>query len=42
VFIAPISLIGGTWIMYFAFDYLWWVVVAFFMVRLLATENPRY
>lgn len=24
VFIAPISLVGGTWIMYFAFDYLWW------------------
>lgn len=42
VFIAPISLFGGTVIMYFAFDYLWWVLVAFFMVRLLATDNPRY
>ena len=42
VFIAPVSLMGGTFIMYFAFDYLWWVVVGFFMVRLLATEDPRY
>lgn len=42
VFIAPIALMAGTWIMYFAFDYLWWVLVAFFMVRLLATDNPRY
>jgi 4-amino-4-deoxy-L-arabinose transferase-like glycosyltransferase len=42
VFIAPISLFGGTVIMYFAFDYLWWVLVAFFVVRLLATDNPRY
>ena len=42
VFIAPIALMAGTWIMYFAFDYLWWVLVAFFLVRLLATDNPRY
>jgi hypothetical protein len=42
VFIAPVSLMGGTLIMYFAFDYLWWVVVAFFTVRLLATDDARY
>lgn len=42
VFIAPVSLMGGTVIMYFAFDYLWWVVVAFFLVRLLASDDPRY
>jgi len=42
VFIAPVSLMGGTVIMYFAFDYLWWVMVAFFTVRLLATEDARY
>jgi dolichyl-phosphate-mannose-protein mannosyltransferase len=42
MFIAPISLVGGTWIMYFAFDYLWWVVTAFFLVLLLATDEPRY
>jgi len=27
--------------MYFAFDYLWWVLVAFFVVRLLVTDNGR-
>jgi len=42
VFIAPVSLLGGTVIMYFAFDYLWWIMVAFFTVRLLATDDPRY
>ena len=42
VFIAPVSLMGGTVIMYFAFDYLWWVVVAFFTLRLLATDDARY
>ena len=42
VFITPMSLMGGTLIMYFAFDYLWWVVVAFFTVRLLATDEARY
>jgi 4-amino-4-deoxy-L-arabinose transferase-like glycosyltransferase len=42
VFITPVSLFGGTLIMYFAFDYLWWVMVAFFTVRLLATDDARY
>jgi 4-amino-4-deoxy-L-arabinose transferase-like glycosyltransferase len=42
VFIVPMSMFGGTVIMYFAFDYLWWVLVAFFTVRLLATDDARY
>jgi len=42
VFIAPVSLFGGTVIMYFAFDYLWWVLVAFLVVRLLVTDDARY
>jgi hypothetical protein len=42
VFIAPVALMAGTLMQYFAFDYLWWVVVAFFMVRLLATDDARY
>jgi hypothetical protein len=41
-FIAPVALMAGTLIQYMAFDYLWWVVVAFFTVRLLATDDPRY
>lgn len=42
VFIAPTSLLGGTMIMYFSFDYLWWILVAFFFVRLLVTDDARY
>jgi Dolichyl-phosphate-mannose-protein mannosyltransferase len=42
VFIAPVALTAGTLVQYMAFDYLWWVVVAFFMVRLLATDDTRY
>ena len=42
VFIAPMALMAGTLFQYFAFDYLWWVVTAFFVVRLLATDEPRY
>lgn len=42
VFITPVSLMAGTVIMYFSFDYLWWVLVAFFTVRLLATDDARY
>jgi hypothetical protein len=25
-----------------SFDYLWWVMIAFFTVRLLKTDDPRY
>ena len=41
-FIAPVALMAGTLIQYMAFDYLWWVVIAFFVVRLLASDDPRY
>jgi 4-amino-4-deoxy-L-arabinose transferase-like glycosyltransferase len=41
-YIAPVALMAGTLIQYMAFDYLWWVVVAFFTVRLLATDDARY
>ncbi len=41
-YIAPVALTSGTLIQYMAFDYLWWVVIAFFFVRLLATQDPRY
>ena len=42
VFITPMSLMGGTLIMYFTFDYLWWVLTAFFVVRLTVTADARY
>ncbi len=40
--LAPISLIQGALFQYVSFDYLWWVVVAFLVVRLLRTEDPRW
>jgi len=42
VYIAPVALTAGTLIQYMAFDFFWWVLIAFFFVRLLATSNPRY
>jgi 4-amino-4-deoxy-L-arabinose transferase-like glycosyltransferase len=41
-YIAPAALMSGTLIQYMAFDFLWWVVIAFFFVRLLATDDPRF
>jgi hypothetical protein len=40
--ISPVALTTGMLIQYMSFDYLWWVVIAFFTVRLLATEDPRW
>jgi 4-amino-4-deoxy-L-arabinose transferase-like glycosyltransferase len=40
--ISAVALTTGMMIQYMSFDYLWWVVVAFFVVRLLATEDPRW
>ncbi len=42
VAIAPVAMVAGTMIQYMSFDYLWWVVIAFCVVRLLHTENPRW
>lgn len=42
VVISPVALMAGTLIQYMAFDYLWWVVLAFFVVRVLATDDPRW
>jgi hypothetical protein len=39
---APLSLFEGTEFQYTAFDYLWWVLIAWFAIRLLKTENPRW
>ncbi|HET9587197.1 MAG TPA: glycosyltransferase family 39 protein [Anaerolineales bacterium] len=42
VAIAPMSLISGALFQYVSFDYLWWVLIAYFMIRLLKSEDPRW
>ena len=40
--IAPMSLIMGAMFQYIAFDYLWWVLLAYAVIRLLKSDNPRW
>ena len=40
--IAPVYLIGGNMLSTIPFDQLWWTLCAFFSVRLVLTEDPRY
>jgi len=40
--LAPLALFEGTEFQYTTFDYLWWVLIAYFVIRLLKTENPRW
>jgi 4-amino-4-deoxy-L-arabinose transferase-like glycosyltransferase len=40
--IAPVALTAGMLIQYMSFDYLWWVLLSFFTVRLLRSEDPRW
>src|ERR1700730_13185234 len=40
--LAPLPLFEGTEFQYTTFDYLWWVLIAYFVIRLLKTENPRW
>jgi uncharacterized membrane protein len=42
VAIAPISLIQGALFQYVSFDYLWWVLLAYLIIRLLKSEDPRW
>jgi len=39
---VPFALAGGALMQYVSFDYLCWVVTAYFVVRLLKTEDPRW
>lgn len=39
---SPLPLFEGTEFQYTTFDYLWWVLIAYFVVRLLKTENPKW
>lgn len=40
--LSPLALFEGTEFQYTSFDYLWWMLTAYFMIRLLKTENPRW
>jgi hypothetical protein len=40
--IAGPSLFSGSFMSYTSFDYLWWVLVAYFVIRLLESDDPRW
>ncbi len=42
VAVAPVALSEGLLFQYITFDYLWWVVIAYLMIRLLRSEEPRW
>jgi Dolichyl-phosphate-mannose-protein mannosyltransferase len=42
VALSPLPLFEGTEFQYTTFDYLWWVLIAWFVIRLLKSENPRW
>ena len=42
VALSPMPLFQGSEFQYSSFDYLWWVLIAYFTIRLLKTENPRW
>lgn len=42
VVIAPMALASGAVLQYVALDYLWWVLTAYCVLRLLRSENPRW
>jgi hypothetical protein len=39
---SPVSLFEGTEFQYTSFDYLWWVLIAYFAIRLLNSDNARW
>jgi 4-amino-4-deoxy-L-arabinose transferase-like glycosyltransferase len=42
VAIAPYALLGGGLFHYSSFDYLWWVLLAYQMLRVLKSDDPRW
>jgi hypothetical protein len=40
--LSPLPLFEGTEFQYTTFDFLWWVLTAYFVIRLLKSENPRW
>jgi hypothetical protein len=42
VALSPMPIFNGTEFQYTSFDFLWWVLIACFVIRLLRTEDPRW
>ena len=42
VALSPLPIFEGSEFQYTSFNYLWWVLIAYFTIRLLRTENPRW
>jgi hypothetical protein len=42
VALSPLPLFEGTEFQYSSFDFLWWVLAAYFTIRLLKSEDPRW
>ena len=42
VALSPLPLFSGTEFQYTSFDILWWVLIAYFTIRLLKSENTRW
>jgi Dolichyl-phosphate-mannose-protein mannosyltransferase len=42
VALSPLPLFEGTEFQYTTFDYLWWVLIAYFVIRVLKTDDPRW
>jgi 4-amino-4-deoxy-L-arabinose transferase-like glycosyltransferase len=40
--VAPLSLVQATMFQYVSFDYLWWVLTAYLVIRLLKSDDPRW
>jgi hypothetical protein len=40
--ISPLSIMAGHLFQYVTFDYLWWVLIAYFLIRMLKSGNPRW
>lgn len=42
VALSPLPLFNGTEFQYTSFDFLWWVLIAYFTIRLLRSGDPRW
>lgn len=40
--IAPVAMMSGVLFQYVAFDYLWWVLIAYCVIRLLRSDDARW